>query len=93
MLVSFYIDIFNSFSDFSLTRLITFGRMYPVGSKRNIDSLNLKQEKDSKIFYTTNVTIWISFCIGVIASALLMNAQTIIIAFLDLANWFNNILS
>ena len=93
LLVSFYIDIFNSFSDFSLTRLITFGRMYPVGSKRNIDSLNLKQEKDSKIFYTTNVTIWISFCIGVIASALLMNAQTIIIAFLDLANWFNNILS
>ena len=93
LLVAYYIDVFNSFTDFSLTKTLTFGRMYPVGSRKNMESLNLSRDKDSKTYYTTNVTIWVSFCIGVLASALLMNAQTIIIAFLDLANWFNNILS
>lgn len=92
LLVAYYVDTFNSFTDFSFLQLLTFGKMYPVGNKENIEHLNLPQDK-GKVLYTTNATIWLSFCIGVIGAAVLMNVQSLILIFFNLSNWFNDLIS
>ena len=87
ILIAYYIDIFNSFTNFSILQFISFGRMYPIGSVHNIDVLG---EPPKNVKYINNVTIWFSFVIGVLASAILMNMHVIALAFISLSQWFNN---
>lgn len=91
LVVVYYVDLFNSFTEVSLLHKLTFGKMYPVGSKRNIEHLALNSDEKG-ILYATHVTIWITFAIGVLASAVLLNARTIVIDFIYLTNWFENLI-
>ena len=86
ILITYYIDVFNSFTNFSILQFISFGRMYPIGSIHNIDVLG---EPPKNVKYINNVTIWFSFVIGVLASAILMNMQTLSLLFIELAHWFS----
>ena len=90
LVLVYYIDIFNSLTEVSLLHKLTFGRMYPVGSERNIEHLALKENKG--IVYATHKTIWTTFVIGVLASAVLLNARTIVVDFIYLSNWFENLI-
>ena len=93
LLVAFYIDLFNSFTEKSLLQLLTFGKMYSIGSSKNREFLGAIAEDKKGIVYATHATIWASFCIGVIASAVLMNMQTIVMLFLNIADWFSDLLN
>ena len=93
LLVAFYIDLFNSFTEKSLLQLLTFGKMYSIGSSKNREFLGAIAEDKKGIVYATHATIWASFCIGVIASAVLMNMQTTVILFLNIADWFSDLLN
>ena len=91
LILFYYIDLFNSVTEVSLLHKLTFGRMYPVGSKDNIEHLRLESSKDGPI-YATHVTIWSTFVFGVLSSALLLNMRTVVILFLNLTNWFSSLL-
>lgn len=91
LVLVYYIDIFNSLTEVSLLHKLTFGKMYPVGSARNIENLALNNDEKG-IIYATHKTIWITFVIGVLASAVLINARTIVIDFIYLSSWFENLI-
>lgn len=93
LLVAFYIDLFNSFTEKSLLQLLTFGKMYSIGSSSNKEFLGEIANNKKGVVYATHVTIWISFSVGVITSALLMNMHAIALLFLNIANWFSNLLN
>ena len=91
LLVAYYIDVFNSFANFSILQRLTFGKMYPVGAKSNLEYVMDSNEKDG-VVYVTNSKIWITFCLGVMLSAVLMNVQSLVLLFLQLSKWFDSIL-
>ena len=91
LLVAYYIDVFNSFANFSILQRLTFGKMYPVGAKSNLEYVMDSNGKDG-VVYVTNSKIWITFCLGVILSAVLMNVQSLVLLFLQLSKWFDSIL-
>ena len=92
LVILYYFDLFNSFTEVSLLHKATFGRMYPVGSAKNIEHLNLgKGEKN--ITYVTHAKIWTTFSIGVIASALFLNMRFIVVSFIRLSVWFQDLIT
>lgn len=92
LVIVYYIDLFNSVTEISLLHKLTFGHMYPVGSKDNLEHLRIENTKDGPT-YATHVTIWKTFVFGVLASAFLMNMRTVVILFLNLTTWFSNLIS
>ena len=92
LVIVYYIDLFNSVTEVSLLHKLTFGHMYPVGSKDNLEHLRIENTKDGPT-YATHVTIWRTFVFGVLASAFLMNMRTVVILFLELTTWFSNLIS
>ena len=91
LLLAYYIDLLNSVTEVSILHKLTFGRMYPVGSAENIEHLSLGNN-DKGIVYATHKTIWVTFIIGVLASALLLNMEAIVVSFIYLSSWFENII-
>ena len=91
LIVVYYVDLFNSLTEVSIYHKLTFGNMYPVGSAENIEHLRIDEE--SKVKYATHKTAWTSFVIGVLASAILLNGKTVVLAFISLINWFSNLIS
>ena len=90
LLLVYYFDLFNSITEVSLFHKLTFGSMYPVGSADNIEHLRI--DGDSKVIYATHKTVWSSFIIGVLASAVLLNGRTIVITFIRLITWFSELI-
>ena len=91
LIVVYYFDLFNSLTEVSLYHKLTLGNMYPVGSASNIEHLNLDFE--GRVKYVTHKTAWFVFVIGVIASAVLMNGQKIVLLFLHIAYWFEYLIT
>ena len=54
LVIVYYIDLFNSVTEVSLLHKLTFGRMYPVGSKDNIEHLRLESNDGLIYAYSYN---------------------------------------
>ena len=60
---------------------------------RSADNIeHLRIDGDSKVIYATHKTVWSSFIIGVLASAVLLNGRTIVITFIRLITWFSELI-
>lgn len=90
LLIAFYIDIFNSLSEMSLLQRLSFGSMYPVGSKTDSEFLG-DLNKGDKVHYITHAGIWLSFAIGVMASAIFLNLRGIVEIVIQFSAWVSNL--
>lgn len=85
LLVCYYFDLMNVFTDMSITRLITFGRVYPIGSKHNLSLI--ERPKGDKTLYADHFHIWVSFCLGIMAGALFLRARDIVSMLISISSW------
>lgn len=86
LLIAFYIDILNSFTSVSLLNKITFGSMYPVANKDESVSVDSKT-----VHIVSHKEIWISFALGVMASAIMLNAKGFILFIYQMFKWISNL--
>lgn len=89
LVVSFYFDVMNVFTDMSLLSLLTFGAMYPIGSNENM--LLVQRGKGDKRHYVSHTGIWLSFGIGVISASILIYMKSVIMTLIQISNYINNL--
>ena len=89
LLVCYYFDLMNVFTDMSVLNFITFGAMYPIGNEENMSLV--QRGKGDKRHYVSHTGIWLSFAIGVIAASIFIYMKSVIMMLIQLSNWVNNL--
>ncbi len=66
--IAYHIDILNSFLDISLVNMMTFGRLYPIASKEELNYLDTSGGVNVKYVTFTNLSVYIF--IGVLTGSI-----------------------
>lgn len=86
LLIGFYIDIFNVFSEISVLGLLSFNSLMGVSSEAEKRGIN-KENGKTAVKIISHKDIWLIFGLGVIFSTLLLNGQAFLGLIIKIFNW------
>lgn len=86
LLLGFYIDIFNVFTEFSVLGFLTGNALLGVASETEKKGIN-KENGKTAIKVISHKDIWLIFGVGIIFSTLLLNGQALMRIIIKLFNW------
>lgn len=86
LLIGFYIDIFNVFSEISVLGLLSFNSLMGVSSEAEKRGIN-KENGKTAVKVISHKDIWLIFGLGIIFSTLLLNGQAFLGLIIKIFNW------
>lgn len=86
LLLGFYIDIFNVFTEFSVLGFLTGNALLGVASETEKKGINKENDKTA-VKVISHKDIWLIFGVGIIFSTLLLNGQALMRIIIKLFNW------
>lgn len=84
LIVCFFIDILNPFTERSLYNLLTFGRVMPLPTQEDVDSMGGESGGTKYISHKGMIT---SFITGVVVGIILLNSRNIYIFIVNTYQW------